>query len=103
MGSTKTCLGISRHEMGKWAVREKRIKCRSNVFQVKGVSKISAPENTLSMIKIPYRAGTHPDGVSWITRNQLRGLCGTMAANLQRYGTWEGSTHKCQIIYYFKF
>jgi hypothetical protein len=62
MGSTKTCPGISRHEMGKWAVREKkkqavlfvlpaiRIQCKSNVFQVKGVPKIIAPENTLSMI-----------------------------------------------------
>jgi hypothetical protein len=71
MGSTKTCPGISRHEMGKWAVREKKkqadpmqIQCRSDVFQVKGVPKISAPENTLSMIKIPYRAWTHPDGVN---------------------------------------
>jgi hypothetical protein len=44
--------------------RSRQIQCRSDVFQVKGVPKISAPENTLSMIKIPYRAWTHPDGVN---------------------------------------
>jgi hypothetical protein len=59
-----------------------QIQCsRSNVFQVKGVPKISAPENTLSMIKIPYRAWIHPDGVRWIIRKQLRASVGQWQLN----------------------